>query len=99
MSGSMMFGCLFLDCCCSSNPRPKGVMLIVSQSGTVSVSFSLLCVFVIGILFEFGGMVSMTGSTLLGLSLLDLRLVVVFLPCGVIMGGAMPGVLLLVFLR
>ena len=40
----------------------------------------------------------MTGSTMLGLSLLDLRLVVGFLPYGVIMGGAVPGVLLLVFL-
>ena len=48
-------------------------MLIVSQSGVVSVSFLLLCVWVIGILFEFGDVASMTGSIMLGLSLLDLR--------------------------
>ena len=36
---------------------------------------------------------------MLGLILLGLRLVVGFLPCGVMMGGAVPGVLFLVFLR
>ena len=72
MLGSMMFGCLFLACRCAGNPRPTGVMLIVSQSGVVSVSFLLLCAWVIGILFEFGDVASMTGSTMLGLSLLDL---------------------------
>ena len=41
----------------------------------------------------------MTGSTMLGLSLLDLRCVVGFFACGVMMGGAVPGVLSLVFLR
>ena len=48
-------------------------MMIVSQSGVVSVYFLLLCAWVIGILFEFGDVASMTGSTMLGLSLLDLR--------------------------
>ena len=73
MSGSMMCGCVFLACRCAGNPRPTGVMLIVSQSGIVSVSFLLLCAWVIGILFEFGDVASMTGSTILGLSILDLR--------------------------
>ena len=73
MSGSMICGCVFLACLCYVNPRPTGAMLIVSQSGVVSVSFSLLCEWVIGILFEFGDVASMTGSTMLGLSLLDLR--------------------------
>ena len=73
MSVSMIFGCLFLACLCAGNPRPTGVMLIVSQSSAVSVSFSLLCECVIEILFEFGDAASMTGSTMLGLSLLDLR--------------------------
>ena len=73
MSGSMMCGCVFLSCRCASNPRPTCVMLILSQSGAVSVFFLLLCVWVIGILFEFGDVASMTGSTMLGLSLLDLR--------------------------
>ena len=48
-------------------------MLIVSQSEAISVSFSLLFECVIWVLFEFGDVVSMTGSTMLGLSLLDLR--------------------------
>ena len=73
ISGSMMFGCLFLACRCAGNPRPTGAMLILSQSGAVSVSFSLLCECVIGIIFEFGDVASMTGSTMMGLSLLDLR--------------------------
>ena len=72
MSGSMMFGCLFLACRCAGNPSPTGVMLIVYQSGAVSVSFSLLCAYVIGILFEFVDVASMTGPTMLGLSLLDM---------------------------
>ena len=73
MSGSMMCGCGILACFCAVNPRPTGVMLIVSQSGVVSVYFLLLCAWFIGILFEFGDVASMTGSTILGLSLLDLR--------------------------
>ena len=72
MSGLMMCGCVFLACRCAGNHRPTGVMWIVSRSGVVSVSFSLLCEWVIGILFEFGDVASMTGSTMLGLSLLDL---------------------------
>ena len=71
--GSMIFGCLFLACRCDGKPRPTGVMLIVSQSGAASVSSSLLCDCAIGILCEFGDVASMTGSTMLGLSLLDLR--------------------------
>ena len=74
-------------------------MLIVCQSDAVSVSFSLLCECVIGILFEFGNVASMTGSTMMGLSLLDIRCVVRFLQCGVMMGDAVPGVLFMVFLR
>ena len=73
MSVSMMCGCVFLACGFSSNLRPTGVMLIVSQSGVVSVPFLLLCEWIIGILFEFGDVASMTGSTVLGLSILDLR--------------------------
>ena len=73
MLGSMMFGCIFLACRYAGNPRPTGVILIVSQSGAVSVSSSLLCECAIGILFEFGDVVSMTGYTMLWLSLLDLR--------------------------
>ena len=73
MSGSMMCKCVFLACCCAGNHRPTGVMLIVSQSGIVSVSFLLLCAWVIGIIFVFGDVASMTGSTMLGLSILDLR--------------------------
>ena len=73
MSGSMMCGCVFLACSCAGNPRPTGVMLILSQSGVVSVSFLLLCEWVIGILIEFGDVASMTGSTMLRLSLLYLR--------------------------
>ena len=73
MSVSMMCRCVFLACICAGNPRPTGVILIVSQSGVVSVFFLLLCEWVIGILFELGDMASMTGSTMLGLSLLDLR--------------------------
>ena len=94
-----MFGCLFLACRCAGNPRPTGVMLIVSQSGAVSVCFSLMCACVIGVLFEFGDVASMTGSKMLGLSLLDLICVLGFFLCGVMMGGAVPGVLFLVFLR
>ena len=73
MSGSMMCGCVVLARRCAGNPSTTGVMMIVYQSGVVSVSFLLLCVWVIGILFEFGYVVSMTGSKMLGLSLLDLR--------------------------
>ena len=73
MSVSMMCGCVVLACRCAGNPIPTGVMMIVSQSGVVSVSFLLLCAWVIGILFEFGDVASMTGSTMLGLSLLDLH--------------------------
>ena len=73
MLGSMMFGCPCLSYLCYGKPRPTGVMLIVSQSGAASVSSSLLCEFAIGILCEFGDVASMTGSTMLGLSLLDLR--------------------------
>ena len=73
MSGSMMCGCVFLYCRCAGNPMPTGVMLIVSQSGVVSVPFSLLCEWIVGVLFEFGDVASMTGSTMLGFSLLDLR--------------------------
>ena len=72
MSGSMICRCIFLACCYAGNPRTTGVMLIVSQSGVVSVYFLLLCAWVIGVLFEFGDVASMTGSTMLGLSLLDL---------------------------
>ena len=45
-------------------------MLIVSQSGATIVSSSMLFVCDIGIIFELGDVVSMTGSTMLGLSLL-----------------------------
>ena len=72
MSSSMMCRCVFLACGCAGNHMPTGVMLILSQYGVVSASFSLLCEWVIGILSEFGDVVSMTGSTMLGLSLLDL---------------------------
>ena len=68
-----MFGCLFLACCCAGNIRPTGVVMIVSQSGEASVFSSLLCECDIEILCEFGDVASMTGSTVLGLSLLDLR--------------------------
>ena len=61
-----MFGCLLLAFRCAGNPRTTGVMLIVSQSGAVSVSFSMLCEYVIGILLEFGDVVSMTCSTKMG---------------------------------
>ena len=71
-SGSMMFGCLFVACRCAGNPRRKSGMLFVSRSGAISVFFSLLCACVIGIIFEFEDVASMTGSTILGLSLLDL---------------------------
>ena len=71
--GSIMFGCLFLACICAGKPRPTGVILVVSQSGAVSVSSSLLCECAIGVLFEFGDVASMTGSIMWGFSLLDLR--------------------------
>ena len=73
MLGSMMFGCMFLDCCCAGKPRPTGVMLIESLSGAESVSSSMLWECALGILFELGEVASMTGSTMLELSLLDLR--------------------------
>ena len=73
MLRSMMFGCLCLAYLCYGKPRPTGVMLIVSQSGAASVSYSMLCECAIGILFELGDVDSMTGSKMLGLSLLDLR--------------------------
>ena len=37
MLGSMMFKCMFLACICAGKPRPKGFMLITSQSGADSV--------------------------------------------------------------
>ena len=97
--GSMMFGCLFLACCCAGKPSPTCVMLIVSQSGAAIVSFSVLFECAIGIIFELGDVASMMGSTMLGLSLVDLRLVAGFWLCVVMMGGAVPGVLFLFFLE
>ena len=99
MLGSMMFGCIFSACRCAGKPRPTGVMLIASQSGSANVSSSMLWECALGTLFELGDVASMTGSTMLGLSLLDLRLVAGIWTCGVMMGGAVPGVLFLVFQR
>ena len=53
----------------------------------------------LGIRFELGDVASMTGSKMLGLSRLDLRCVGGLWPSGGMMGGAVPGVLLLVFRR
>ena len=68
-----MFGGPFLAYRCAGKPRPTGVILIVSQSGAASFSSSMLCDCVIGVLFELGDVASMAVSTMLGLSLLDLR--------------------------
>ena len=65
MLGSMMFGCMFLDCCCAGKPRPTGVMLIASLSGAVSVSSSFMWECDLGSLFNLGGVVFITGSTML----------------------------------
>ena len=73
MLGSMMFGCMFLFFLCAGRPRPTGVMLIASQSGADSVSSSMLWECALGILFELGNVASITGSTMLGLSFLDMR--------------------------
>ena len=71
--GSMMFGCMFLACHCAGKPRPTCVMLISYQSGAVSVSSSMLWECDLGIIFKLGDVASITGSTMLGLSLLDLH--------------------------
>ena len=60
---------------------------------------SMLWEFALGVLFELGGVASMTGSTMLGLSRLYLRCVGWIWPRGVMMGGAVPGVLFLVLRR
>ena len=73
MLGSIMFGCMFSAYFCAGKPSPTGVIMIASQSGAASVSSSILGECVLGILFELGDVASMTGSTMLGLSLLDLR--------------------------
>ena len=99
MLGSMMFGCMFLDCRCAGRPRPKGVMLGASLSGEDSVSSSMLWDCVLGVLFKLGDVASMTGSKMLGLSRLDLHCVWGLCPRGFMMGGAVPGVLFLVFRR
>ena len=99
MLGSMMFGGMLLDWHCAGRPRPTCVMLGASLSGADSVSSSILWDCALGILFELGDVASMTGSTMLGLSRLDLRCLGGIWPRGVMMGGAVPGVLLLVFRR
>ena len=65
-------------------------MLGASLSGVDSVSSSMMWECDLGILFELGNVVSMTGSTVLGLSRLDLRCVGGIWPRGVMMGGAVP---------
>ena len=64
---------MFLDWRCADRPRPTGVMLGASLSGADSVSSSMMWECDLGILFELGDVDSMTGSKMLGLSLLDLR--------------------------
>ena len=68
-------------------------------SGADSVSSSMLWEFALGIIFELGGVEIITGSMMLGLSRLDLRCVGGIWLRVVIIGGAVPGVLFLVFWR
>ena len=99
MLGSTMLGCMRLDWRCDGRPRPTGVMMGASMSGADSVSSSMMWECDLGIRFEVGDVASMTGSTMLGLSLLDLRCVGGICPSGVMMSGAVSGVLFLVFWR
>ena len=52
MLGSMMYGCMFLDCRCAGRPRPTGVMIGASLSRADSVSSSMMWECSLGILFE-----------------------------------------------
>ena len=99
MLGAMMFGCMFLACRCAGRPRPTGVMLGAYLYVADSVSSSMLWECALGILFELGDVAIMTGSTILGFSCLDLRCGGGIWPRGVMMGGAVQGVLFLVFRR
>ena len=74
-------------------------MMGASLSGADSVSSSMMWECDLGIRFELGDVVSMTGSTILGLSCLDLSCVGGLWMSGGMMGGDVPGVLFLVFLR
>ena len=95
--GLMMFGCIFLAFQCSGRPRPTGVMMGAYLSGADSVSSSMLWEFALVIIFELGGVEIITGSMMLGLSRLDLRCVGGIWLRVVMIGGAVPGVLFLVF--
>ena len=99
MLGLMMYGCMFLAYRSAGRPRPTGLMLGSSVSGDDSVSSSMLWECDLGIIFELEDVASMTGSTVLGLSHLDFRCVGGLWPHGVMMGGAVPVVLFLVFFR
>ena len=73
MLGLMMYGCMFLAYRSAGRPRPTGLMLGSSVSGDDSVSSSMLWECDLGIIFKLGDVASITGSTMLGLSLLDLH--------------------------
>ena len=94
-----MFWCMRLDWRCAGRPRPTGVMMGASLSGSDNVSSSMMWECALGTRFEFGDVASMTGSTMLGLSCLNLLCVGGFWTSGGMMGGAVPGVLFLVFRR
>ena len=99
MLGLTMLGCMRLDWRCAGRLRTTGVMMGASLSGADSVSSSMMWECSLGVRFELGDVASMTGSTMLGLSRLDLRCVGGICPSSGMMGGAVPGVLFLVFPR
>ena len=99
MLGSMMLGCMRLNWHCDGRPRPIGVMMGASLSRADSVYSSMMWECALGIRFELGYVASMTGSTMLGLSHLDMRCVGGLCPSGGMMGGAVPVVLFVVFQR
>ena len=99
MMGSTMLGCLFFRCCCLGRPRPTGAMLGIFSAGSVSSSSAMMWEWAMGIWLEFGDVARMMGSTMVGLSRVDRRCVVPLWTGGVMMAGAVPGVLFLVMRR